>query len=124
MTKQSTPDICFLNHRHIVRSVSDRQRHRVPALLHELDGQCFLGGRNTATDDSFALCAEVEEERLEFSVQGVAEGVPVDDDGEGGFRVGEETALVRVPGGRAEDGGYFVEACFDLSTCAVDRVGR
>jgi len=58
----SYSDIGCLNHRDVVRSISDRETHRTETILDETNDESFLKRRGTAADDSFAASCEFEEE--------------------------------------------------------------
>ena len=62
--EQPAPDIRLLDHRHVVRPVPDRERHRAPALLDELHRERLLRGRHAAAHDGLALHRKIEQQML------------------------------------------------------------
>ncbi len=65
MTEQSTSDIRFLDHSHVISAIADGQRQSIASLLDELDRSCLLSGRDATANNGFALSAKGEEEFLQ-----------------------------------------------------------
>lgn len=120
-------DVRLLDHRDVVGTVANGERHGVLALLDELDRERLLARRDAAAHDGVALRRQVEEHGLERVVERVAQRLAVDDDGEPA-RLGRPRdllAAVRVERREAGPSAVdLVERRLDLGAGAFFRLGR
>lgn len=94
-TADSDPDVCGLDHGHVIRTVADGQKQRLQVSLHELDDQSFLQGRDTTRNSisiifqrekrylpanhSLAHDSKIKEKLLHVLLQGKGQGLSIND---------------------------------------------
>lgn len=120
-------DVSLLDHAYIIATIPDAQHDLSGVLFYALSDHCFLGWRNSATDNSRGFCGHWVEERSKL-VQGYRKWTAIDDQHCVGFH-GEfiEFVFERVRVGELLDyedvlGGGFQSCGYTNTDCGLDFI--